>query len=71
MIRFMRLGRVFVLCLITAAILSGCGRRGGLEPPPEAEAAPDTVRTEEQVGTPQPFRKKKVPDRPFVLDGLI
>ncbi len=67
----MRFGRIFVLCLVTAAILSGCGRRGGLQPPPDAEAAPDTVQTEQQTDTAKPFQKKKAPERPFVLDGLI
>ena len=45
--------------------VSGCGRRGGLEPPPSAkvlttDAEGNTVETEEE----------KV-DRPFILDGLL
>jgi len=63
----------FALALVLAGALSGCGRRGGLELPPDAK--PKKV-----VGQPaapvsqepkRAFQKKNVPERPFILDGLI
>ena len=64
-------GRIVILCLLCAAIISGCGRRGGLEKPTNAQAADRTVAPEQQAEPPRAFQKNKVPDRPFILDGLI
>ncbi len=38
-----RLARIAVIGALVAALgLAGCGRKGGLDPPPEASAAPAT-----------------------------
>lgn len=46
-------------------LLSGCGRRGALQPPPSSQV----VVTDEQGNTIKKTAPK--PDRPFILDGLI
>ncbi|MCB1463398.1 MAG: hypothetical protein KDJ90_13460 [Nitratireductor sp.] len=45
--------------------VSGCGRRGGLEPPPSARV----LTTDEQGNVVKP--QEDAVDRPFVLDPLI
>ena len=55
--------------IMTAALataLSGCGRRGSLEPPPGAneQRDPSTPLVKNPEG-------KKVPDRDFILDPLL
>ena len=45
--------------------VSGCGRRGPLEPPPSAK-----VLTTDAKGNVVETDENKV-DRPFILDGLI
>ncbi|WP_230532829.1 LPS translocon maturation chaperone LptM [Microvirga roseola] len=60
--------------------LAACGRRGALEPPPDA-AAPQQAQTEgtaqgilpSPVGTPRAKASVgyTVPDRPFILDPLL
>lgn len=54
---------LLVLCLA----LSACGRRGPLEPPPEAD--PQDVRLPTERPTPPPEGQR--PERPFILDGLL
>lgn len=49
--------------LISAVGLSACGRRGALEPPPSARAAPSDANPAD------PDADK--PDTPFILDKLI
>lgn len=61
--------------------LSACGRRGALQPPPDASAAPqaqpqgaaDQPTLPSPVGTPrsQPAQGYTVPNRPFILDPLL
>lgn len=65
----MHLTRTVIVCLALALALAGCGRRGSLEPPPSTTAKPvDKPVTQEPS---RPFQKKRVPERPFILDGLI
>jgi predicted small lipoprotein YifL len=69
----MPLSRSVIVCLALALALSGCGRRGGLELPPEAKPAP-ALKPAATPLPPEPrraFQKKPVPERPFILDGLI
>lgn len=56
----LRIAAGLLAILAVAGTLSGCGRRGGLEPPPNAQ-----VLTTDEEG------KVVKPDRPFVLDPLI
>lgn len=51
--------------LVTALALTGCGRKGALEAPPDAavEGQPRTLRAGEAP--------KKVPEREFILDRLL
>jgi predicted small lipoprotein YifL len=61
--------------------LSACGRRGALEPPPDASAeAPQTRQeTSDQtlpspVGTPRSAKASQsytIPKKPFILDPLL
>jgi predicted small lipoprotein YifL len=69
----MRLPQIIFVCLVASLALSGCGRRGGLESPPDAKVQKPAKTVPEQT-LPQESRslqKKKVPERPFILDGLI
>ena len=50
--------------LLAALALSGCGRRGPLEPPPSATA---TTQTQDQKATDEPEK----PDRRIILDNLL
>jgi len=67
-----RARRVFSLALLAALALgaSGCGRKGDLEPPPDASAV------QKQADSSQPQLHKKIPKiapakTPFVLDPLL
>ncbi len=62
--------------------LSACGRRGALEPPPDASAQAAETQTQaptsdstlpSPVGTPrsQPSRGYTIPNKPFILDPLL
>ena len=51
--------------LATGLAVSGCGRRGGLEPPPSASV----LTTDEQGNTVETTEKPA--DVPFFLDSLI
>jgi predicted small lipoprotein YifL len=50
--------------LLAALALSGCGRKGPLEPPPSATA---TTQTQDQ----QKPDKPEKPDRQMILDNLL
>jgi predicted small lipoprotein YifL len=60
----LRIAASLLAVLAIAAAASGCGRRGGLEPPPSA----DVLATDEQGNVVKPA---KPVDQPFILDGLI
>jgi predicted small lipoprotein YifL len=67
------MSRSVIVLIVLALALAGCGRRGGLELPPEAKPA-TLEKPAEPLNPPEPkraFQKKKVPERPFILDGLI
>ncbi len=51
---------------VAGLALSGCGRRGALEPPPNGAAV---TRDRAELAKPPPAYVP--PDRPFVLDPLI
>ena len=63
---------------LTAAValfLTGCGRIGPLEPPPDANAPPKPAQTAEEA-TLNPQVKPKIPPvtppkQPFILDPLL
>ena len=63
-----------VLVVGLALVASGCGRRGPLEPPPNASATPTPTPTgdADALGPshhkPQPIQ---APKTPFVLDPLL
>ena len=69
----MHMSRSVIVLIVLALALAGCGRRGGLELPPDAK--PATVEKPAETVTPREpkraFQKKKVPEKPFILDGLI
>jgi len=58
------------LAISVLAVLSGCGRKSGLDTPYEAavQARKDAARAKEPL-PPQPTPPN--PDKPFILDGLI
>jgi len=67
-----RRGAAVALALIAAALLAGCGRKGALEPPPEAGA----VQQPQPADTLHPQVRKPVPPitppkEPFILDPLL
>jgi predicted small lipoprotein YifL len=58
------LSRALIAGLLVAAVgLSGCGRRGALEPPPGASVT--------STGEKAPDTGAKKPDKPFFLDWLL
>ena len=76
--------RAVLIAGLLALGLSACGRRGALEPPPNASAT--QAQTEEQtttnpdaalpspVGTPSRSRASRgyaIPNKPFILDPLL
>jgi predicted small lipoprotein YifL len=68
----MSVARAFVVVAAIAAlaVVSGCGRKSGLDTPYEAavQARKDAEKAKEPL-PPEP--EKPVEDRPFILDGLI
>ena len=68
----MSVTRAFVVAAAIAAlaVVSGCGRKSGLDTPYEAavQARKDAEKAKEPL-PPEP--EKPVEDRPFLLDGLI
>jgi predicted small lipoprotein YifL len=74
--------RAVLVCGLLVLGLTACGRRGALEPPPDASA--QAAETQAQtptsdatlpspVGTPrsQPSRGYTIPNKPFILDPLL
>ncbi len=59
--------------LVMALGLAGCGRKGGLDPPPAAAADPSLVPAPAPVIGPdgQPLPPARGPDRSSPLDFLI
>lgn len=61
--------RILMHAMVTGIVIAGlslsaCGRKGGLEPPPEIEVVDPDLAVE------GPAHDEK-PDRPFILDGLL
>ncbi len=67
----MQLTRSVIVCLALSLALSACGRRGSLEPPPQAKAQQPATTTTVPDEPKRPYQKKTGPDRPFILDPLI
>ena len=82
----LKLGRTLLVVGLLAVALGACGRRGPLEPPPNATGAIDLP--DDQVGAKEndpaslgstsvlakPVKANKaivVPDKPFLLDPLM
>jgi predicted small lipoprotein YifL len=53
--------------LVAGLALSACGRRGALQPPPNAESSDPAYAVEDPVEA----QKNAKPDRPFILDRLL
>lgn len=53
--------------IVVVLALSGCGRRGALEPPPNAQSTDPAYAVEDPVEA----QKNAKPDRPFILDRLL
>jgi len=53
--------------LLAGLTLSACGRKGPLEPPPNAQSTDPAYAVEDPVDA----QKNAKPDRPFVLDRLL
>jgi len=62
-----------LLVLLVAAVVSGCGRRGRLEAPPDPNAPPVDAASTSRAGVHKraPNRPFLAPDAPFVLDPLL
>jgi predicted small lipoprotein YifL len=74
--------RAVLVCGLLVLGLTACGRRGALEPPPDASAQAAETQTQtptsdatlpSPVGTPrsQPNRGYTIPNKPFILDPLL
>ncbi|MBB4038387.1 putative small lipoprotein YifL [Microvirga flocculans] len=74
--------RVILVAGLLALSLTACGRRGALEPPPNASAQGAQGGQEETlndatlpspVGTPRskPSQGYTIPNKPFILDPLL
>ncbi len=59
-----RIGSYTIVAVLVSAVLVGCGRRG----PPIAPSNVPLSEEEKKAGV---ERKKKVPDKRFILDGLL
>jgi predicted small lipoprotein YifL len=58
--------------LAVCAVLAGCGRKAGLDPPPAAAVAEPVAPAPPQAQNVAPGRAPaKGPNRPFILDWLI
>lgn len=82
--RLIFMGRAILVAGVLSLVLSACGRRGALEPPPEPGApqkqAQQSVDDDDDSATllpsisPTPRKSPKgfkIPDKPFVLDPLL
>ncbi len=65
----MNLRTVLVLALV-GALVSGCGVRGSLKPPPAAQSAGTATSSEDGDPGENSAAPKKA-HRPFILDGLL
>ncbi len=66
MVKTLRRGTVAAgLMLVTALVLSGCGRKADLDPPSMPAAQQNKLAPGEKPVQPT------VPDKPFVLDPLL
>ncbi|EIM27255.1 LPS translocon maturation chaperone LptM [Microvirga lotononidis] len=74
--------RAVVVAGLLVLGLTACGRRGALEPPPDASAQAAETQTQvptsdatlpSPVGTPRskPSRGYTIPNKPFILDPLL
>lgn len=74
--------RTVLVCGLLVLGLTACGRRGALEPPPDASAQAAETQTQTStsdatlpspVGTPrsQTSRGYTIPNKPFILDPLL
>jgi predicted small lipoprotein YifL len=74
--------RVVLVAGLLVLGLTACGRRGALEPPPDASAQNAEIQTQvpmtdgtlpSPVGTPrsEPRQGYKIPNKPFILDPLL
>jgi len=74
--------RAVLVCGLLVLGLTACGRRGALEPPPDASAQAAQAQQESTegastlpspVGTPRsaPRRGYTIPNKPFILDPLL
>jgi predicted small lipoprotein YifL len=74
--------RTVLVCGLLVLGLTACGRRGALEPPPDASAQASETQTQaptsdttlpSPVGTPrsQASRGYTIPNKPFILDPLL
>lgn len=64
--RTTRAGRVAAIGLVAVAlVLAGCGRKGNLELPPDASIK------DQPKAMPAGKAPAKVPEKSFVLDGLL
>jgi predicted small lipoprotein YifL len=67
-----RRGAIFALALLSAALASGCGRKGALEPPPSGGAVQPAAPADPlhpQIRKPVP--PITPPKGPFILDPLL
>lgn len=68
---------VSMVLVATGLVLAGCGRRGALEAPPGAVAAPVEQPADPLTMAPLPAAERPVDpgpavrDRPFFLDALL
>lgn len=77
----LKLGRTILVAGLLGLALTACGRRGPLEPPPNAKNAielPDEDTGAVPVTDASPLGKPKktnraiaIPEKPFVLDPLL
>ncbi len=75
------LSRTVLIAGLLVLGLSACGRRGALEPPPDASAPAETQQATTSdatlpspVGTPRSSGARRgytVPNKPFILDPLL
>lgn len=62
--------RIAAAAALAGTALAGCGIRGSLEPPPEAERTTDT-RASADSGQGKPEDAAPKPHKDFILDRLI
>jgi predicted small lipoprotein YifL len=65
--------RSLLVLTLAATAVAGCGRRGSLEAPGEAQAVAAPIAGSPSPGAiePQPARPAAAPERRFLLDPLI